>query len=82
MSNNGSILHGAPFVLVSKDLVVFVESVFVAEELLEEFHGLDCDFENKWSHLLHVFEQGFNTIQRHGNTLNLLRYVHCKGFHF
>lgn len=61
-SNYPSILHRAALVLVDKNLVIFIESVFVTEELFKKIHRLDCDFENERSHLLHVFKQGFNTI--------------------
>ena len=51
-SNNASILHGSPFVFMSKDLIIFIEREFVAEKLLEEFHTLNRNFEHERGHFL------------------------------
>ena len=45
------VLHGAPLVLVGKDLVVFGEGKIVPEELLKEFHRFDGDLEDEGGEL-------------------------------
>jgi len=68
--HDGCVLHGAPLVLVREHLVVLVEGVGVAEEGLEEPHGLNGDFEDEGGQVLHVVVEGLDAVEGHGYFLS------------
>lgn len=53
-SDNSSIFHCSPLVLVSKYLIILVKRKGKVEEVFEESHGLDCYFKDEGGKFFHV----------------------------
>lgn len=68
-SDDASIFHGAPFVLVSKHLVVFGKWIWIPEVTFEELHRLAGHLFNKWSLFHHVRIQRLDAVEIHGDVL-------------
>lgn len=72
-SHNACILHGPPFVLMRKYLIILTKRIRIPEIVLKKLHRFICHFLNEWHIHLHVFVEGFDAVVVHRDVLVCVR---------
>lgn len=68
-SYNPCILHRSPFVLMSKNLIIFAKGVWISEIFLEKFHGFVSHLLDEWDKFHHVRIKTLYAVQIHWDVL-------------